>query len=203
MRKFPINHSVKLWQYQRWLLDFCPFCSTLFFYLFPFNVVFNENMVIMAMGAGLKTIMDDAYGKAVDEVFTLMKPPISFSYANVSPETLWKLYQRIWIFQGKLKVALMKLEKLWSRLSRRFLNVFTQFTVDTLISEFYWNCFIGTFIRKYSTITVVFVFFCHYKVFKLVVINSQLLISSPNEQNNETVSNHIFIVFSAFKTGVS
>ena len=61
----------------------CCLFSSLFFYLFPFNVVFNENMVIMAMGTGLKTIMDDAYGKAVDEVFTLIKPPISFTFANV------------------------------------------------------------------------------------------------------------------------
>ena len=57
--------------------------SALFFYLFPFNVVFNENMVIVAVGASLKTIMDDVQGKAVDEAFALKKPPISFTYNNV------------------------------------------------------------------------------------------------------------------------
>ncbi|XP_063716807.1 soluble guanylate cyclase 88E-like [Symsagittifera roscoffensis] len=57
--------------------------NSLFFYLFPFNVVFNENMVIVAVGSSLKTIMDDAQGRAIDEVFTLKKPPITLTYNNV------------------------------------------------------------------------------------------------------------------------
>ena len=40
-------------------------------------------MIVVSLGTSLKTIMDDSTGRAVDECFTVKKPPISFTYQNV------------------------------------------------------------------------------------------------------------------------
>ena len=58
--------------------------SDTFFELFPFHVVFDRNMAIRSIGAGLKAVMPHIEGQTIDEMFCLSRPLLEFTLENVS-----------------------------------------------------------------------------------------------------------------------
>ena len=58
--------------------------SEVFFKMFPFHILFGRNMVIRHIGDGLRVLFPDLIGKRVDHAFDLHRPPVSFTYENVS-----------------------------------------------------------------------------------------------------------------------
>ena len=58
--------------------------SSVFFDVFPFHIVFNRQMIIRSIGAGLTAVMPHILGQAIDEAFVILRPLVSFSLENVS-----------------------------------------------------------------------------------------------------------------------
>lgn len=66
-----------------------PVRSDVFFEVFPFNIVFNREMIIRNIGAGLSAIMAEIEGKSITSVFSLSRPLLHFSWETVSEENNW------------------------------------------------------------------------------------------------------------------
>ncbi len=58
--------------------------SEVFFSCFPFNIVFNRDLMIVNVGTGLQSVAPHMLGEPVDEMFILNRPLVDFSLANVS-----------------------------------------------------------------------------------------------------------------------
>lgn len=52
--------------------------------VFPFHIVFNQNMIIKSIGTGLLVILPQLVGQAIDEMFSLTRPMVEFTLENVS-----------------------------------------------------------------------------------------------------------------------
>ena len=65
--------------------DQMPLSSDVFFELFPFHIVFDEDMVIKSAGEGLKAVMPELVGQTLTEMFTIVLPLIHFTWHSVSP----------------------------------------------------------------------------------------------------------------------
>ena len=61
-----------------------PLSSDVFFELFPFHIVFGEDMLIRSAGQGLKAVMPDVVGRNVTEAFSIVLPLVTFSWFSVS-----------------------------------------------------------------------------------------------------------------------
>lgn len=64
--------------------DQMPLSSEVFFELFPFHIVFAEDMEIRSAGEGLKAVMPEVVGKKLTDMFTIVLPLIHFTWHNVS-----------------------------------------------------------------------------------------------------------------------
>ena len=64
--------------------DQMPLSSDVFFELFPFHIVFDEDMVIKSAGEGLKAVMPELVGQTLTEMFTIVLPLIHFTWHSVS-----------------------------------------------------------------------------------------------------------------------
>lgn len=58
--------------------------NTVLLHAFPFHIVYGRNMVIKSIGKGLREVVKEGPGKRVDHVFTITKPPIEFTFEDVS-----------------------------------------------------------------------------------------------------------------------
>ncbi|KAI8494272.1 hypothetical protein Bbelb_280320, partial [Branchiostoma belcheri] len=74
-----------------------PVRSDVFFEVFPFNVVFGEDMLIKRVGIGLQNIFEKLEGRRIDESFTLNRPLVKFTWSNVLNHTnnLFELVSRL------------------------------------------------------------------------------------------------------------
>ena len=61
-----------------------PLSSDVFFELFPFHIVFNDEMIVQSGGTGLKAVFPDMVGQNVTDVFTVVLPLVPFSWFSVS-----------------------------------------------------------------------------------------------------------------------
>lgn len=61
-----------------------PLHSDVFFELFPFHIVFNREMIIRNIGAGLMAVMPSIVFKPLNGVFKVTRPVVAFTWANVS-----------------------------------------------------------------------------------------------------------------------
>ena len=64
--------------------DQMPLSSDVFFELFPFHIVFGDDMVIKSAGAGLKAVMPDIVGQNLTDMFNIVLPLIHFAWHSVS-----------------------------------------------------------------------------------------------------------------------
>lgn len=60
-----------------------PIKSEIFFELFPFHVVFRENMEITSIGDGLNQALSHAVGESMKDLFNLVRPLMNFNWENV------------------------------------------------------------------------------------------------------------------------
>lgn len=60
-----------------------PIRSTVFFDVFPFHLVFDRMLMVKHAGSGLLSILGDIQGQSIDEVFTIIRPMIDFSWEQV------------------------------------------------------------------------------------------------------------------------
>ncbi|CAH1256862.1 GUCY1B3 [Branchiostoma lanceolatum] len=74
-----------------------PVRSDVFFEVFPFNVVFGEDMLIRRVGIGLQNIFEKLEGRRIEESFTLNRPLVKFTWENVLNHTnnLFELVSRL------------------------------------------------------------------------------------------------------------
>ncbi|XP_035673582.1 soluble guanylate cyclase 88E-like isoform X3 [Branchiostoma floridae] len=74
-----------------------PVRSDVFFEVFPFNVVFGEDMLIRRVGIGLQNIFEKLEGRQIEESFTLNRPLVKFTWENVLNHTnnLFELVSRL------------------------------------------------------------------------------------------------------------
>ena len=61
-----------------------PIKSEVFFDLFPFHVVFKQNMEIISIGDGLNQAMTHALGESMKDLFNLIRPLINFTWQMVN-----------------------------------------------------------------------------------------------------------------------
>lgn len=64
-----------------------PLSADVFFELFPFHIVFNEQMEIQSAGNGLKAVFPDMVGQNVTTVFTVVLPLVPFSWFSILAHT--------------------------------------------------------------------------------------------------------------------
>lgn len=69
-----------------------PLSSDVFFELFPFHIVFNEEMKVRGAGHGLKAVFPDMIGQTVTNIFTIVLPLVSFSWSSVCINALLFIY---------------------------------------------------------------------------------------------------------------
>ena len=61
-----------------------PMDPQVFFYAFPFHVIYDRNMVIRHVGKSLNNIMSGLVGQRVDSHFDIRRPNINFTFKTVS-----------------------------------------------------------------------------------------------------------------------
>ncbi|XP_053385203.1 soluble guanylate cyclase 88E-like [Mercenaria mercenaria] len=64
-----------------------PLNADVFFELFPFHIVFNEQMEVRSVGNGLKAVFPDMVGQIVTDVFTIVLPLVPFSWFSILAHT--------------------------------------------------------------------------------------------------------------------
>ncbi|XP_074660375.1 soluble guanylate cyclase 88E-like [Tubulanus polymorphus] len=69
------------------LVDALPVPSDVFFEVFPFNLVFNRGMTVRYIGDGLKAVMPELLGHAINQIFDLTRPLVGFSWESVMMHT--------------------------------------------------------------------------------------------------------------------
>jgi guanylate cyclase len=58
---------------------------------FPLHVLFGRNMTVRSVGKSLKELIKDAVGKPINHVFEMVKPPVEFTFEEVSYNLLFHL----------------------------------------------------------------------------------------------------------------
>jgi len=51
--------------------------------VFPYHIVFRHDMMIQGIGSGLSQLLPNTIGSAVDDVFTLIRPELEFSFETI------------------------------------------------------------------------------------------------------------------------
>jgi guanylate cyclase len=54
-----------------------------FFDLFPFYIIFNRNLEILSLGESLRQAVKNAIGELIKDVFTMVRPNVSFTWDEV------------------------------------------------------------------------------------------------------------------------
>ncbi|XP_077589088.1 soluble guanylate cyclase gcy-31-like isoform X3 [Stigmatopora nigra] len=68
--------------------EILPITSDFFFEVFPFNIVFRQDMVVHNVGSGLATVFPDLDGKKINDAFLLARPLVEFTWNMVTDVTL-------------------------------------------------------------------------------------------------------------------
>ena len=63
--------------------DTFPITYEVLYNVFPFHLVFNNQLTITNVGTGLMTVMSHLMEQSVDEMFTMTRPLVEFSMENV------------------------------------------------------------------------------------------------------------------------
>ncbi|XP_066524863.1 soluble guanylate cyclase 88E-like [Hoplias malabaricus] len=63
--------------------EILPITSDFFFEVFPFNIVFRQDMVVHNVGSGLATVFPDLDGKKINDAFLLARPLVEFTWNMV------------------------------------------------------------------------------------------------------------------------
>ncbi|XP_060693476.1 soluble guanylate cyclase 88E-like [Hemiscyllium ocellatum] len=72
------------------------FTSDFFFEVFPFNIVFRQDMVVHNVGSGLATVFPDLDGKMITDTFLLARPLVEFTWNMIisHPNNLFEIISK-------------------------------------------------------------------------------------------------------------
>ncbi|XP_048399583.1 soluble guanylate cyclase 88E-like isoform X1 [Stegostoma tigrinum] len=72
------------------------FTSDFFFEVFPFNIVFRQDMVVHNVGSGLATVFPDLDGKMITDAFLLARPLVEFTWNMIisHPNNLFEIISK-------------------------------------------------------------------------------------------------------------
>ncbi|XP_043560041.1 soluble guanylate cyclase 88E-like [Chiloscyllium plagiosum] len=72
------------------------FTSDFFFEVFPFNIVFRQDMVVHNVGSGLATVFPDLDGKMITDTFLLARPLVEFTWSMIisHPNNLFEIISK-------------------------------------------------------------------------------------------------------------
>ncbi|XP_032891100.1 soluble guanylate cyclase 88E-like [Amblyraja radiata] len=76
--------------------EMLPFTSDFFFEVFPFNIVFRQDMVVHNMGSGLATVFPGLDGKLITDTFLLARPLVEFTWNMIisHPNNLFEIISK-------------------------------------------------------------------------------------------------------------
>ncbi|KAI9538988.1 hypothetical protein NQZ68_009065 [Dissostichus eleginoides] len=76
--------------------DILPIASDFFFEVFPFNIVFRQDMVVHNVGSGLSTVFPDLDGKKITDAFLLARPLVEFTWNMIisHPNNLFEIMSK-------------------------------------------------------------------------------------------------------------
>ncbi|XP_069762917.1 soluble guanylate cyclase 88E-like isoform X1 [Narcine bancroftii] len=76
--------------------EMLPFTSDFFFEVFPFNIVFRQDMVVHNVGSGLATVFPDLDGKLITDTFLLARPLVEFTWSMIisHPNNLFEIISK-------------------------------------------------------------------------------------------------------------
>ncbi|XP_038651140.1 soluble guanylate cyclase 88E-like [Scyliorhinus canicula] len=76
--------------------EMLPFTSDFFFEVFPFNIVFRQDMVVHNVGSGLATVFPDLDGKMITDAFLLARPLVEFTWNMITshPNNLFEIISK-------------------------------------------------------------------------------------------------------------
>ncbi|XP_072367927.1 soluble guanylate cyclase 88E-like isoform X6 [Scyliorhinus torazame] len=76
--------------------EMLPFTSDFFFEVFPFNIVFRQDMVVHNVGSGLATVFPDLDGKMITDAFLLARPLVEFTWNMIisHPNNLFEIISK-------------------------------------------------------------------------------------------------------------
>ncbi|XP_048399586.1 soluble guanylate cyclase 88E-like isoform X4 [Stegostoma tigrinum] len=78
------------------------FTSDFFFEVFPFNIVFRQDMVVHNVGSGLATVFPDLDGKMITDAFLLARPLVEFTW-NMEQKKSSKLEESMKMLDYEMK----------------------------------------------------------------------------------------------------
>lgn len=53
------------------------------FNIFPFHIIFKNNMIIASVGESIKKVLKNIENESISDIFNLVKPPVTFTWDNV------------------------------------------------------------------------------------------------------------------------
>ncbi|XP_073342576.1 soluble guanylate cyclase 88E-like [Pagrus major] len=76
--------------------EILPITSDFFFEVFPFNIVFRQDMVVHNVGSGLATVFPDLDGKKINDAFLLARPLVEFTWNMIisHPNNLFEIMSK-------------------------------------------------------------------------------------------------------------
>ncbi|XP_042196017.1 soluble guanylate cyclase 88E-like [Callorhinchus milii] len=76
--------------------EILPITSDFFFDVFPFNIVFRQDMVVHNVGSGLGTVFPDVDGKKINDAFLLARPLVEFTWNMIisHPNNLFEIMSK-------------------------------------------------------------------------------------------------------------
>ncbi|XP_030595951.1 soluble guanylate cyclase 88E-like [Archocentrus centrarchus] len=76
--------------------EILPITSDFFFEVFPFNIVFRQDMVVHNVGSGLATVFPDLDGKKINDAFLLARPLVEFTWNMIisHPNNLFEIISK-------------------------------------------------------------------------------------------------------------
>uniref|UniRef100_A0AAV2MIQ8 guanylate cyclase n=1 Tax=Knipowitschia caucasica TaxID=637954 RepID=A0AAV2MIQ8_KNICA len=76
--------------------EILPITSDFFFEVFPFNIVFRQDMVVHNVGSGLSTVFPDLDGKKITDAFLLARPLVEFTWNMIisHPNNLFEIMSK-------------------------------------------------------------------------------------------------------------
>uniref|UniRef100_G3Q1S4 guanylate cyclase n=1 Tax=Gasterosteus aculeatus TaxID=69293 RepID=G3Q1S4_GASAC len=76
--------------------EILPITSDFFFEVFPFNIVFRQDMVVHNVGSGLSTVFPDLDGKKINDAFLLARPLVELSWSMIisHPNNLFEIMSK-------------------------------------------------------------------------------------------------------------
>ena len=83
-----------------------PIRANVIFEIFPYAILFNDLLVITLVGSSLRLIMPNLVGQSMNACFSLVRPLIEFSAAQIMTRT-----NNVFVFQALVSTSKIRRER--------------------------------------------------------------------------------------------